>query len=116
MYKVIIFLAILGISTAGFAQTTVYQLTIDNQAVIFTFINKTCNGGSIDKPPSVLPVGKSSFEVQNDAQQGCMLRYDDGRGNILGIWIHQQQVDCSNQGGIFSYNCTFRNNELTIKK
>ena len=97
-----------------FTQASAYELTINNQAVVFTFINKTCNGGTIKNPPDTLIIGQTDLEVQNDALQGCMLRYDDGRGSILGIWIHQGQVDCSNQGGIFSYNCSFRNNILKI--
>lgn len=96
------------------ATATAYEITIDNQAVVFNYMNETCNGGLIKSPPDPLLLGQTPLQVQSDAQQGCMLRYDDGRGSILGIWIHQHQVDCSNQGGIFSYDCTFRNNTLTI--
>lgn len=106
--------ALIGLIVVS-TQATAYEITIDNKAVVFDFINITCNGGTIKHPPDELPLDQTNFEVQSDAQRGCMLRYDDGRGSILGIQIHQGQADCSNQGGILSYDCTYRNHTLTIR-
>lgn len=115
--RISVFLVVLGFSIGGYAQAKAYQLTVDNQAVIFTFINKTCNGGRIDLPPQSMPLSppKIYFEIQSDAQQGCMLRYEDNKYNLLGIWIHQGQVECNNQGGFYAYHCTFIRDELIIK-
>jgi hypothetical protein len=111
--KKLLFLA--GFLSLATTPTMAYEITVNNQAVVFNFINITCNGGKINDPPRQIPTDQSiSFSVQSDAQLGCMLRYRDNKDSILGIWIHQHQVDCSNEGSIFSYDCKFQQNSNTL--
>ncbi len=117
-WKISLALIALSAITGVFAQEREYDITVSNQTpVTFLLLSKTCNGGIIVSPPNKIPPAPEiiKFSVQSDAGVGCVLRYNDQKGSILGIWIHDHQVTCSDEGGIHSYDCSFRNDLLTIQ-
>ncbi len=118
-FKTISALILLGLTTIAFAKEREYSITVNNKTpATFLLTTKTCNGGIIVDPPRKIPPAPETitFSVQSDAGVGCILRYDDQKGSILGIQIHNHQVTCNNQGGLFSYDCIFRNDILIIDR
>lgn len=101
-------------------QAEAYILVINNQAANFIFLHQQCNGGKINQPPATLPISQlTNIDVLSDANQGCMLTYQESnKNNKLGIWIHQGIAECNNEGTIGAYQCDFNsdNKTLTIKK
>lgn len=100
-----------------YAEKNLYTIDVDNKTTVtFLRINQTCNGGVIIDPVRIPPEPETvSFLVEKDANIGCVSRYSNQKGVILGIWIRNHEVTCNNEGGFLSYYCTFVNNILTIR-
>ncbi len=118
MIKKIFFASLIFFSCATvYAEKNSYTIDVDNDTTVtFLRLNQTCKGGVVVVDPLKIPPGQkaASFLVEKDANVGCVSRYNDQKGVILGIWIRNHEVTCSNEGGFLSYHCKFVGNLLTI--